>query len=368
MSIETQISNLKKALEEQSSENTINEIEDYISRNIAIASKQSLLYDLPINAICSIIQRSDFSEMKDSFEIISTIITSAIKNHKDEAILLLNSFKKNNLPILQTNDCINILSHFNSSDICIELGELYNSDINMPERDWEYELNERNKQIEALQNELNEMKKSQEQNKQTQELQEQKENKSSSSKNDVKVEKEKNRVCVLGDSFVGKTGITTQLSAQHFITKYNKTIGAAYQTADYPIKGKSYRLAIWDTAGDERYFSLLPLYTRSANVALIVYSITDRASFDSVGKYIKMLKESAPDDIIKIIIGNKKDQEKERKVSKKEGEQLARQFGAQFIEISATNTKEVNKIGFGITEKIYADEIDPTSDKKDCRI
>jgi Ras-related protein Rab-11A len=50
---------------------------------------------------------------------------------------------------------------------------------------------------------------------------------------------------------------------------------------------------VWDAHGQLRYNSLLRLYYRAARVALVVYDITDRASFDHVGPWVNSVLANA---------------------------------------------------------------------------
>lgn len=47
-------------------------------------------------------------------------------------------------------------------------------------------------------------------------------------------------------------------------------------------------LAIWDTAGQEKYRALGPIYYRMSNGAILVYDITDEDTFRKVLKFLKI--------------------------------------------------------------------------------
>ena len=97
-----------------------------------------------------------------------------------------------------------------------------------------------------------------------------------------------------------------------------------------------------DTAGQERFRTLTSSFYRNAKVIIFVYDITDRETFDNVeGHHIdsaRYAKQSA-----NFLVANKTDREKDRKVSKEEGESLANKLGVAFCEASA-------KDGTGIEE------------------
>ena len=62
--------------------------------------------------------------------------------------------------------------------------------------------------------------------------------------------------------------------------------------------------AIWDTGGQERFHSLAPLYYRGAQAAIVVYSITDKTSFDRARQWIQELQSRVGLDMIIALAGN----------------------------------------------------------------
>ena len=52
------------------------------------------------------------------------------------------------------------------------------------------------------------------------------------------------------------------------------------------IDGESIRLQLWDTAGQERFRVLIPSYIKDSSVAIIVFDITNRQSFENVNKWV----------------------------------------------------------------------------------
>lgn len=69
---------------------------------------------------------------------------------------------------------------------------------------------------------------------------------------------------------------------------------------------------IWDTAGQEKYHSLAPMYYRGAGAAIVVYDITKMDSFRTLKEWINELQAQGPQDIAIAIAGNKRDLESER--------------------------------------------------------
>ena len=82
------------------------------------------------------------------------------------------------------------------------------------------------------------------------------------------------------------------------------------------IEGKKLKLQVWDTAGQERFQTIALSYYKGAWGIILSYSIADRKSFESIGKWMKQIKENAANDVLLVLVGNKNDLENQRVVSK----------------------------------------------------
>lgn len=93
-----------------------------------------------------------------------------------------------------------------------------------------------------------------------------------------------------------------------------KIFQASFVKKKINIAGKAVNLAIWDTAGQEKFHALGPIYYRMSNGAILIYDITDEDSFNKVKNWVKELKKMLGSDICLTIAGNKIDLEKDRNV------------------------------------------------------
>lgn len=143
------------------------------------------------------------------------------------------------------------------------------------------------------------------------------------------------KVEVVGDSKVGKTSIIKRLINNTFTDDYNPTKGYEFFSYMVKIDGKYIKFQIWDMSSEEDYRpALLNLY-RNAHVGILVYSIADYNSFKNLEKWIKDLKNSAPDSKI-ILIGNKSDLDEDRTVSFDEGKDICKKYNLDlFLEMSS---------------------------------
>ncbi|KAJ1952267.1 GTPase Ryh1, partial [Dipsacomyces acuminosporus] len=85
----------------------------------------------------------------------------------------------------------------------------------------------------------------------------------------------------------------------------------------------------------ERFRSLIPSYIRDSSVALVVYDITNRASFAQTSKWIEDVRTERGNEVLIVLVGNKTDLGDKREVSTEEGENKARDLNVMFMETSA---------------------------------
>jgi Ras-related protein Rab-11A len=101
------------------------------------------------------------------------------------------------------------------------------------------------------------------------------------------------KVILIGDSGVGKTSMISRATQDTFDPdNTTNTIGFCFQQIFKEIKNKGcLKLYIWDTAGQEMYKSMIKMYYRGVSVAIVVYDVGDRASFESIENWLKDVRE-----------------------------------------------------------------------------
>lgn len=129
----------------------------------------------------------------------------------------------------------------------------------------------------------------------------------------------------------------------HLLSWNLVTIGIDFASKNLYLDDRVVRLQLWDTAGQERFRSLIPAYIRDSSVAIIVYDITNRASFLNTEQWVEDVRNERGSDVVIMMVGNKSDMAKDRQVSFEEGQERARHYGVMFIETSA-------KAGFNVKE------------------
>ena len=160
------------------------------------------------------------------------------------------------------------------------------------------------------------------------------------------------KVVILGDSGVGKTGITNRYLNETFIENTKTTVGVEFGAKKLDIDGKVVKIQIWDTAGQERYRSVTSAYYKGAKGVFLVYDITQLSSFHSIDKWIHEVKVAAGNDVLVFLIGNKLDLSEKREVSYEIAKSKAEELGITYCETSAKTSENINKIFEDISKVI----------------
>lgn len=115
------------------------------------------------------------------------------------------------------------------------------------------------------------------------------------------------KVIVIGDSGVGKTNLITRFCQNHFKDTYVATIGVDFKIKTLPIGERSFKMQIWDTAGQQRFKNITQTYYKGAAGIILTYSITDATSFVNVQRWITQIDSNAPEDVSKVLVATKHD-------------------------------------------------------------
>ena len=156
----------------------------------------------------------------------------------------------------------------------------------------------------------------------------------------------KYKLIFLGDQGTGKSSILNRFVEDKFDSNYQATIGLDFQSKNVQIDGQDIHLLLYDTAGQEKFRSLIPMYTRDANIILLVYDITNKESFENLSLWLKDLTNININEVIVCIVGNKIDLTEKREVTNEEGQKFGEEHDFIFQEVSA-------KTGDGFSELFY---------------
>ena len=160
------------------------------------------------------------------------------------------------------------------------------------------------------------------------------------------------KLLVVGDSSVGKTNFVMRLINNEFSKNYMTTSGIDLKTTDIEIKNKKIHIQLWDTAGQEKYKAITKNLFLKVMGALIIYDITNEASYNNLKSWVKLIKEECGKHMQLIILGNKSDLDAQRKISKDEAINYAKEQKIDYIETSSKTGENVKKAVTMICESI----------------
>jgi Ras-related protein Rab-6A len=162
----------------------------------------------------------------------------------------------------------------------------------------------------------------------------------------------KYKLVFLGEQAVGKTSIITRFMYDTFDTTYQATIGIDFLSKTMYLDDRTVRLQLWDTAGQERFRSLIPSYIRDSSVAVVVYDITNKASFSNCDKWIEDVRAERGSEVVVMLVGNKTDLNDKRQVTTEEGEAKAKKLNVLFIETSAKSNHNIKQMFRKLAESL----------------
>ena len=154
------------------------------------------------------------------------------------------------------------------------------------------------------------------------------------------------KIVFLGNTGVGKTCIINRFARDRFNEETDCTLGAIFtsKVIEYPDINISIRYQIWDTAGQEIYRCLASMYYKEATVAVLVYDITSKKTFEGLKQWIEELKEKADENIMIAIVGNKLDLLHLEEVKIDEAKEFAENNNALFTQTSAKDGMGINEL------------------------
>ena len=114
------------------------------------------------------------------------------------------------------------------------------------------------------------------------------------------------KIIVVGNMGVGKSCLALRATEGIYKENLAPTLNVSINNFNVKINEKKITLQIWDTCGQEKYRALIKGYYTNSSLAIIVYSVTDKNSFEDVNVWYKLIKEYISDCKI-FLIANKVD-------------------------------------------------------------
>uniref|UniRef100_A0A8C2AYD1 RAB26, member RAS oncogene family n=1 Tax=Cyprinus carpio TaxID=7962 RepID=A0A8C2AYD1_CYPCA len=161
------------------------------------------------------------------------------------------------------------------------------------------------------------------------------------------------QVMLVGDSGVGKTCLLVRFKDGAFLAgSFISTVGIDFRVS------RELEIHIWDTAGQERFRSVTHAYYRDAHALLLLYDVTNKASFDNIKAWLTEIHEFAQQNVVIMLLGNKVSAEKSiYSFSLKE-------FGVPFMETSAKSGLNVELAFTAVAKELKHREMKEPNEPK----
>ena len=161
---------------------------------------------------------------------------------------------------------------------------------------------------------------------------------------------------IIGDKTVGKSCIINQFIEKQFVNEYIPTIGSDKIKKEIEIEGKKLKLEIWDTVGQEQYRAVNKIFIKNAQIALIVYDITNKDSFNNLNFWLQEIIDINRKKVICCVLSNKTDLYENQVVDSEEGKNFADEKKISFFETSAKDYESIENVFIQLS-KIYINKV-----------
>ena len=165
------------------------------------------------------------------------------------------------------------------------------------------------------------------------------------------------KIVLIGESGAGKTCIVKRFVDNSYSDKEPATPGQGIHCKSVILNGMEYGLQMIDTAGQERFHSIPQNLLRDADGVLLVFDLTDRASFEQkegrgFSKMLQLVDDWKTDNMSTVLVGNKAEAEKHQ-ITRVEAEKYAQKLGVRYFETSAKTGQNIEAVFEEIVKQIY---------------
>ncbi|MFX1377964.1 MAG: GTP-binding protein [Promethearchaeota archaeon] len=176
------------------------------------------------------------------------------------------------------------------------------------------------------------------------------------------------KVIIVGPPAVGKTSLLNRFVNNEFDLSYKLTIGVDFLTKNIEYEpSKIAKLQIWDIGAQDRFKFLHRSFYEGAFGALVVFDLSRQQTFMGMKTWVSEMRSILPDNIPKIIIGNKCDliPDVGQVIDRNEVEEYIKKEGCRYIETSAKTGDNVEKAFYELTQNMVQRMVNIISSNKE---
>ena len=159
-----------------------------------------------------------------------------------------------------------------------------------------------------------------------------------------------NKIVMIGDTNVGKTSIVAQYSNHSFSSSEQKTVGSYFVSQVVRVENTDVLIHIWDTAGEEKFNCLVPMYCRGATAAILVFNANEENGHETIQRWYSDFESSRINKCNVYLVANKIDLE--IKADLQFAENWAAENNVRFFKISAKDHDAVQKVFMTVAEDL----------------
>ena len=151
------------------------------------------------------------------------------------------------------------------------------------------------------------------------------------------------KIIFCGDAGVGKTSIINSIMGQKFSEEYEPSIGVDFFSKTVRYNGRLIKLQIWDTAGQEKFRSLIPNYIRGSAIIFLIFDVSQKITYEHLNEWLNFITNIENGGLI-IIVGNKIDLKDSREINTEEAEKYCKDKKYEYFEVSAKNGTNIDNM------------------------
>ena len=171
------------------------------------------------------------------------------------------------------------------------------------------------------------------------------------------------KLVLIGDASVGKSSLVLRYLKDRFDEIEKPTIGASFLSHTFDVGKTTVKYEIWDTAGQQQYRSLMPVFFRGAQALFFVYDISNGMSYEGAKNWLCEVEQEACPNRVAVLLGNKADLASKRAVDYEVAKTYAEEKDLLFMETSAKTGKNVDEIFLAVAKRLV--EISPKKQQED---
>jgi small GTP-binding protein len=164
------------------------------------------------------------------------------------------------------------------------------------------------------------------------------------------------KIILIGESNVGKSNILNKFVNNKFMENEFTTLGLNYFSKLIKINNINYKLQLWDTAGQEKFYSITRNYYNNSDGIILCFDITKELTFNSLDNWFKKIHENNIKNVELILVGTKKDLDANREVNKNVAIDFANELKIDYIEVSSKTGNNINELFFKLVSNIIDSE------------